>query len=89
MSFRHRLGIADLEPAFFHFRPLAAEVAGIERDSQSGQRFVRLRGRQRFGRPPKSRNVLFRIFVLRELQRKNVLGIPIRHDLRGVVIDLD
>ena len=35
-----RLGVADLEPALLHFRPIAADVAGVDRDFQTRKRLA-------------------------------------------------
>ena len=43
---------ADAEPSFFHFRPLAADVAWINRDVKSGQRTMARRGWKICGRFP-------------------------------------
>ena len=45
VAFLHRRRVADLEPALFHLRPGPAEMAGIERDVQTGERPAPLRGR--------------------------------------------
>src|SRR5450755_1296037 len=34
LAFLHRQRVTHLEPAFFHLRPLTADMAGIERDVQ-------------------------------------------------------
>src|SRR5262249_46342003 len=64
-------------------------MSGIERNAQTGERFVRPGGRQRLRGTPESRNVRFRIGVRRKMQRENLLRLPIDQDLRGVVVDLD
>ena len=37
-----RLGVPDLEPALLHFRPLAADVAGVDRDFHPSERLGRI-----------------------------------------------
>src|SRR5207249_10951489 len=72
--------------ALLHFGPRAAEVPRIERDAQTGERFLWFCGRQGLREKPETWHRLARRFVLGEAQGEGLLGIAVRQNPRALLI---
>src|SRR6266480_2720091 len=86
IAFLDRRAAAVLKPALFHLRPFPAEMPRIERDAQTGERFLWFCGRQGLRETPETWHRLARRFVLGEAQGEELLRLAVRQNPRALLI---
>ena len=90
VAFGHGKRVADLVPALFHLRPIAAEMTGIDRDFHPAERLRGIAAARDFRETsPVTRDRFCGGVVFRKTQRERVAGREIFPDDGGVFADFD
>src|SRR5436190_23128947 len=86
-AFLHGRGVAQLEPALLHPGPVPANVAGIERDLQTRERFSRFLTRQSLSGPPGARSRSGGLVVFGKMEGEPGLRVLVHQDAGEIAID--
>src|SRR5436190_16998674 len=87
LAFLHGRGVAQLEPALLHPGPVTANVAGIERDFQTRERFFLFLTRQSLSGPPGARSRSGGLVVFGKMEGEPGLRVLVHQDAGEIAND--